>query len=83
MNEENVGLVNNIAEIFEDYNEYGIADIDSVPNNKITGEDDLGSADVYIAIGTGAKVIAYVILAIVNVVLIGSAITIILIKRKK
>ena len=83
MNEENVGLVNNIAEISEDYNEYGIADIDSVPNNKITGEDDLGSADVYIAIGTGAKMIAYVLLAIVNVVLIGSAITIILIKRKK
>ena len=83
MNNENVGLVNNIAEISEDYNEYGIADRDSTPNNKISGEDDLGAADVYIAIGTGARIVAYVVLVIINIALIASAISIIFIKRKK
>ena len=82
MTEDNVGLINNIAEISEDYNEYGIADRDSTPNNKITGEDDLGSADVYIAVGTGAKIAVYVVLAIINVALIGMAISIIIRKTK-
>lgn len=83
MTENNVGLANNIAEIYEAYNEYGISDIDSTPNNKINGEDDLGSADIYIGIKTGIQKASYIILTIVNVVLIAFAIRIIFIKRKK
>lgn len=33
-NEENMGVKTNVAEISEDYNESGTADIDSTPNNK-------------------------------------------------
>ena len=70
MTNENTGVVNNRAEIAEDYNEYGIADVNSTPNNKMSGENDLGSADVIIGISTGGTIIAYVILAFINTVLI-------------
>ena len=83
MTEENVGLINNMAEIYEAYNEYGISDIDSTPNNKINGEDDLGSADVYLGIKTGIQIVAYIILAVVNIVLIGIAINLVIIKKKR
>ena len=82
MTENNVGLINNRAEIYEAYNEYGTLDIDSTPNNQINGEDDLGSADVYVGIKTGATVIAYIIIAIVNIVLIGIAIRLIISKKE-
>lgn len=83
MTEENVGLINNMAEIYEAYNEYGISDIDSTPNNKMNGEDDLGSADVYIGIKTGIQIVAYIILAVVNIVLIGIAINLVIIKKQR
>ena len=82
MTENNVGLINNRAEIYEAYNEYGTLDIDSTSNNQINGEDDLGSADVYVGIKTGATVIAYIIIAIVNIVLIGIAIRLIISKKE-
>ena len=81
MSENNVGLINNIAEIYEDYNEYGIADIDSTPNNKINNEDDIGAANVYIAIKTGVQVYMYIILSIINVVLIVIALNIVIKKK--
>ena len=70
MTNENTGVVNNRAEIAEDYNEYGIADVNSTPNNKMAGENDLGSADVIIGVSTGGTIVAYVILAFINTVLI-------------
>ena len=81
MSENNVGLINNIAEIYEDYNEYGIANIDSTPNNKINNEDDIGAANVYIAIKTGVQVYMYIILSIINVVLIVIALNIVIKKK--
>ena len=74
MTNDNVGLINNRAEIYQDYNEYGIADIDSKVNNQVQDEDDLGSADVIILISTGGSIIAYIILLIINIILIGIAI---------
>lgn len=82
MNENNVGLVNNRAEIIETYNEYGKLDIDSTVNNGAKGEDDLGAADVIISISTGGTIIAYTFLVILNTVLIGFAIYLIFIKNK-
>ena len=56
MTETNTGLVNNTAEIKEDYNTRGINDLDSTAGNKNTSEDDLGSANVIISVSTGAAV---------------------------
>ena len=74
MTSENTGVVNNRAEIAEDYNEYGNVDINSTPNNNISGENDMGSADVIIGISTGGTMIAYLILVMINTALIVIAI---------
>ena len=74
MTNENTGLINNRAEIYEDYNQYGIIDIDSKPNNQVQDEDDFGYADVIIAISTGGSNTAYIMLLMLNMVLIGIAI---------
>lgn len=70
MNTENVGLINNRAEIYEDYNKYGEADIDSKPNNQSLNEDDMNVADIIIGISTGGSIIAYIVLFIINIMLI-------------
>lgn len=49
----NLGLKTNIAEISEDYNEWGIPDRDSTPDNKKQGEDDIDDASVLLSITTG------------------------------
>ena len=74
MTNENTGVINNRAEIAEDYNEYGNKDINSTPNNNISGENDMGSADVIIGVATGGTIIAYIILVMTNTLLIAIAI---------
>ena len=74
MSENNTGLINNRAEIYETYNEYGNMDIDSIPNNQVDSEDDFGSVDVIIGIKTGGTIIIYIILTIINLCLIFIAI---------
>ena len=74
MTNENTGVVNNRAEIAEDYNEYGISDVNSTPNNNVAAENDMGSADVIIGVSTGGTIIGYIVLAIINTVLIAIAI---------
>ena len=81
MTTDNVGLVNNRAEIAESYNELGKVDIDSTENNQANGEDDLGSADVIIGISTGMTNILNITLIIINTGLIAFAIY--LLFRKK
>ena len=81
MTNENVGLVNNRAEIYQDYNQYGESDIDSKPNNQVQNEDDFGTTDVIIQVATGGSTIAYIILLIMNMILIYVAIQI-MIKNK-
>ena len=70
MTSENVGLINNTAEIYQDYNQFGETDIDSTPNNQNQNEDDFGSTDVIIQIATGGSIIAYIMLIFINIVLI-------------
>ena len=66
--EENMGVMTNVAEISKDKNESNTPDIDSTPNNKKEGEDDIddapvaltmvtGKAPTYIAITSGISVI--------------------------
>ena len=74
MTADNVGLINNRAEIYEDYNKYGEADIDSKPNNQNIKEDDMNAADVIIAISTGGATSVYIVLFIINIILISAAI---------
>lgn len=70
MTADNTALSNNRAEIYEQYNELGLDDIDSTPNNQAQGEDDMGAANVIISPATGSEItytctilIALVILA--------------------
>lgn len=55
--ENNLGLKVNTAEISEDYNEFGTPDIDSTPNNKVPGEDDIDDAPIMLAIRTGRPIV--------------------------
>lgn len=85
MTEENTGLVNNLAEIAEDYNIYGVSDTNSNPLNKAQGENDLGSADAIITVKTG-EVFIYISVIMTSIVLglivIFVAYTQIIVKRK-
>lgn len=58
--ETTMGVMINTAEISKDHNEYGIHDIDSTPNNKKKGEDDIDDAPVMLTIKTGSEIIAYI-----------------------
>ena len=58
---DNLGLKTNVAEISEDYNDKGYPDIDSTPDNKKEGEDDIDDAEVLLSISTGQARIYYVL----------------------
>lgn len=77
-NENNMGVMNNTAEISEDYNEYGVPDIDSTPDNKKAGEDDIDDAPVMLSISTGQMRIYF---TLGFIILVTTASGIILIKK--
>lgn len=79
MTENNTILSNNRAEIYEQYNELGLADIDSTPNNQAQNEDDIGTANVLISVATGAEV-TYTCTLLVGLVMFATGIY--FIKRK-
>lgn len=68
MTEENTGIVNNNAEIYEDFNIYGISDKNSTPGNKVQNENDMSSADAMLTIKTGESLI-YVSVIITSAIL--------------
>ena len=70
MTAENTGIVNNLAEIYEDYNIYGVSDKNSEQANKAQGENDLGKADTIISIKTGEVFIH--VSVIITSILLGS-----------
>ena len=51
--ENNFGLKTNVAEISADKNDSNTPDIDSTPNNKVDGEDDIDKAEVMLFVSTG------------------------------
>lgn len=67
--ENSLGILNNNAEIYECYNELGLADIDSIAGNKAEAEDDMSKADIVLGVVTG-KIAIYSSLAIVIVAMI-------------
>lgn len=68
MTEENTGVVNNNAEIYEDFNIYGISDTNSTPANGVQSENDMSSADAILTIKTGESLI-YVSVIITSAIL--------------
>ena len=71
LNENNLGRINNTAEIAESYNELGLEDVNSTPGNKVQGENDMNYADVIISLRTGGAVyigITIIVIAILSVV---------------
>jgi len=75
----NLGTKVNVAEISEDYNDWGTPDIDSTPNNKVPGEDDIDDAPVILVVRTGTPIIyTGVAIAAIGIVLVG----VVLIRRR-
>ena len=70
---DNLGLKQNVAEISKDYNIYGTPDIDSTPNNKVTGEDDIDDAPVMLTVKTG-QIATYFGIAIASIALLGAGV---------
>ena len=68
--EDNLGLKTNVAEISEDYNDYNTPDIDSTPDNREEGEDDIDDASVILSISTGGTQL-YIILTITVISILG------------
>ena len=75
--ESNMGVMINTAEISKDHNNYGTPDIDSTPNNKVPGEDDIDDAPVMLTIKTGSEIIAYASLMLGFIAIIAVGINII------
>lgn len=73
MTNENTGLVNNSAEIYQAYNEYALDDINSLPNNKVEKENDYSSADIIISVATGGTIL-YIGIIIISMLTIGAGI---------
>ena len=70
MTEDNTGTINNRVEIAEASNLSNTEDYDSIPGNKVQGEDDISTADVIIGIKTG-EVILYTIITIISLTILG------------
>ena len=70
MNDNNLGIINNTAEIYETYNDLGLSDIDSLPANVVQQEDDMSSADAMISVKTG-EVYMYISLIITCIGIFG------------
>lgn len=70
MTQDNVGVINNNAEIYESYNDLGLEDIDSKVANKVQSEDDISSADVIIGIKTG-EVYVYALITLITITIFG------------
>ncbi len=74
--EDNMGLKTNTAEISEDYNDQGVPDIDSTPDNKKPEEDDIDDAPVMLSIKTG-RVQVYIVLGLSILITVAGGIVLI------
>ena len=74
--QNNMGLKTNIAEISKDYDDRGVPDRDSTPDNKKDGEDDIDDAPVMLSIATG-KVKTYFALGFTVLIMLAGGIVLI------
>ncbi len=71
--EKNLGRKVNVAEISKDDNPSKTPDIDSTPDNKVPGEDDIDDAPVLLVIKTGAEIaIKYITLTTAVIGILGA-----------
>ena len=75
-NENNMGVKINTAEISKDKNKYNAPDIDSTPNNRKAGEDDIDDAPVALVVMTGAAQ-SIVLIGIAALAIVGTGIVLI------
>ena len=75
-NENNMGVKINTAEISKDKNKYNAPDIDSTPNNRKAGEDDIDDAPVALVVMTGAAQ-SMVLIGIAALAVVGTGIVLI------
>ena len=72
---DNFGLKVNVAEISDDKNDSDTPDIDSTPNNKVEGEDDIDDAPVILTIKTGTTFnIKYIVLITISLSILASGV---------
>ena len=76
--QNNMGVMTNIAEISEDDNDYDLPDKDSTPDNQKEGEDDIDDAPVMVSISTGGARTYFMLTGIILITIAGG---IILIKK--
>lgn len=76
--ENNMGIKRNFAEISKTYNESDTPDIDSTPNNKQEGEDDMDDTAVALAVSAGS---APTYIAIISVILVVLSVGLFIIKK--
>ena len=70
MNNNNTGTITNVAEIYEASNDENVEDINSIPGDKIEGQNDMSKVEVIIAVKTG-KIALYIILALIVLTILG------------
>ena len=75
-NESNMGVKINTAEISKDKNKYNAPDIDSTPNNRKAGEDDIDDAPVALVVMTGGEQ-SYILIGIAALAVVGTGIVLI------
>ena len=74
--ENNMGVMNNVAEISEDYNEYDVPDKDSTPDNQKQGEDDIDDAPVMLSVSTGQARIYFTLGFVILITIAGGVVLI-------
>lgn len=77
--DDDFGLINNSAEIYETSNDYGALDVDSTPGNKATNEGDYSTANVLTSVKTG-DIVIYTTLIVTIIAIVGVGIY--MIKKK-
>lgn len=80
MGEDNL-VTRNQAEIYQAYNDLGLEDGNSTPGNAVSGENDMGYADVIISIRTGGVIYMSIGITIAIIALAG-VVAAIIVKRK-
>ncbi len=70
MNNNNTGTITNVVEIYEASNDENVEDINSIPGDKIEGQNDMSKVEVIIAVGTG-KIALYITLTVLVLAILG------------
>ena len=70
MTNENVGTITNLVEIYEATNDESVEDVNSIPGDRMEGQNDISKVEVLIVTSTGT-IILYTTLAISVLAILG------------